>query len=107
MNEIKYIYGPWFGLKFEKGTEIVFAFLEEDQQWMKIERIYYDEHSGEVRFWIDENPEVGHVRGYSLGTVRKFGMVTRNFFEHVGGKQACIALANVILKENKLEDMPL
>ena len=106
MNEVNYIYGPWFGLKFEKGTEIVFAFLE-DQRWMKIEQIYYDERLGEVRIWIDEDPEVGHVRGYGLGTVRNFGMVTRNFFEHVGGKEACIALAKVILKENKLEDIPL
>ena len=109
MKEINYIYGPWFGLKLEKGTEVTFAFLAEQpfKKWMKIEEICYDEARNEIRLWIDENPEEGHVRGYSLGTIRKFGIVTREFFDRVGGSQACLELVKTILGTNKTEDMPL
>ena len=109
MKPINYIYGPWFGLKFEKGTEVIFAFLDEQpfKRWMKIEEIYYDEVRNEVRLRIDENPEEHHVRGYNLGTIRKFGIVTREFFDRVGGSQACIELVKAILSANKNEGTPL
>ena len=109
MKEINYIYGPWFGLKLEKGTEVTFAFLNEQQftQWMKIDRICYDEERGEIRLWIDENPEEGHVRGYSLGTIRKFGIVTKKFFDHIGGRKGCIDLVKSIIGADNVEDMPL
>ena len=96
MKRIDFIFSPWFGLKLEKGTEIAFVFLiddfKEDQplKWKKINEIFYDEQRGNIRLWIDEDPEIGHVRSYSMGTIRLFGLVPRNFFEKTGGRQACV-----------------
>ena len=96
MKKIDFIFSPWFGLKLEKGTEFAFVFLiddfKEDQplKWKKISEIWYDEQRGNIRLWIDEDPEIGHVRGYSMETIQLYGLVPRKFFEKIGGRQACV-----------------
>ena len=109
MKEIDYIYGPWFGLKLEKGTEITFAFLDEPlyAEWMKIEEICYDEVRNEIRIYIDVIPEEHHVRSFNFTTVRNFGIVTKKFFNHIGGKKACIDLVKSIFRIDNVKDTPL